>query len=120
MIISLLGIIITVWCIFILTIVGKGVPLPTNSLKKFVVIGLYRYNRNPMVTGFFLIWIGEGIFFESPGLFICALVYIAIVHPVVLFIEEPQLSDDFGESYGRYCNEVPRWIPRLTPYRGND
>ncbi len=119
-IISFLGILITVWCIFILTIVGKGIPLPTNSLQKFVVIGIYRYSRNPMAIGFSLIWIGEGVWFESPGLFICALAYIAIYRPVVLFIEEPQLMANFGESYQRYCNEVPRWIPRLTPYRGND
>ncbi len=87
---------------------------------EFVSIGLYRYCRNPMATGFCLIWIGEGILYESPGLFIITLVVFLIYRLVVLYVEEPQLSDDFGESYERYCNEVPRWIPRLTPYRGND
>ncbi len=73
-----------------------------------------------MATGFSLIWIGEGILFESPGLFICALAFIVIYHPVVLFIEEPRLIANFGESYERYCHAVPRWIPRLRPYRGDD
>ncbi len=119
-IIILLGILMTLWCFFVLTLVGKGIPLPTNSLKKFIAFGLYRYNRNPMATGFSLIWIGEGILFESPGLFICAFAFIAIYHTIVLFIEEPKLRANFGESYERYCNEVPRWIPRLTPYLDNE
>jgi len=87
---------------------------------QFVAIGLYRYSRNPMATGFFYIWIGEGILFESTGLFICTLAFFLLYHAFVLLIEEPQLTNDFGESYRQYCNAVPRWIPRLTPYQSDD
>jgi protein-S-isoprenylcysteine O-methyltransferase Ste14 len=30
---------------------------------------------------------------------------------VVILYEEPTLKHKFGESYRRYCKDVPRWIP---------
>lgn len=30
--------------------------------------------------------------------------------------EEPDLEQRFGKDYITYCEHVPRWIPRLTPY----
>ena len=35
---------------------------------------------------------------------------------VIPLIEEPQLRDRFGEAYIEYCNNVPRLIPRTTPW----
>jgi hypothetical protein len=37
--------------------------------------------------------------------------------PTVMFIEEPGLRRKFGESYEKYFESVPRWIPRLPSYR---
>ncbi|MBT5920444.1 MAG: isoprenylcysteine carboxylmethyltransferase family protein, partial [Alphaproteobacteria bacterium] len=31
--------------------------------------------------------------------------------------EEPGLEKRFGETYVRYKENVPRWIPRLTPWQ---
>jgi protein-S-isoprenylcysteine O-methyltransferase Ste14 len=32
--------------------------------------------------------------------------------------EEPAIEKRFGEDYRRYKANVPRWLPRLTPWRG--
>ena len=48
--------------------------------------------------------------------------------PLVMFgifnfhvlMEETFLADKFGETYKRYRKAVPRWIPRLTPYREHE
>ncbi len=34
-------------------------------------------------------------------------------------LEEPGLEERFGEDYRRYKANVPRWIPRLTPWEGD-
>jgi hypothetical protein len=33
------------------------------------------------------------------------------------FFEEPGLERRFGGDYTRYRENVPRWIPRLTPWQ---
>jgi len=35
-----------------------------------------------------------------------------------LIFEEPDLERRFGEDYRRYKANVPRWIPRRTPWNG--
>jgi protein-S-isoprenylcysteine O-methyltransferase Ste14 len=34
----------------------------------------------------------------------------------VMAYEEPTLRRLFGDDYVDYCRNVPRWIPRLTPF----
>jgi protein-S-isoprenylcysteine O-methyltransferase Ste14 len=44
----------------------------------------------------------------------------AVVLGVSLFVvlyEEPTLRRKFGTQYEAYCRNVPRWIPRLRPWR---
>jgi len=33
-------------------------------------------------------------------------------------LEEPMLVNRFGDDYVTYERNVPRWIPRLTPWEG--
>ena len=61
---------------------------------------------------------GEALLFQSKGLFIYFLVMFGVFNVHVL-IEETLLADKFGATYEHYCKSVPRWIPRLTPYREN-
>jgi protein-S-isoprenylcysteine O-methyltransferase Ste14 len=34
--------------------------------------------------------------------------------------EEPGLARRFGDDYLEYKRNVPRWIPRITPWRPED
>jgi len=34
----------------------------------------------------------------------------------VLVYEEPKMRSTFGQEYRDFCANVPRWIPRLTPW----
>src|SRR5262249_41614672 len=36
---------------------------------------------------------------------------------VFVVYEEPTLQRTFGAEYESFCANVPRWIPRLTPWR---
>ena len=57
--------------------------------------------------------IGQAILFRSFLLVGYALLVGAIVHVFVVFVEEPTLCDQFGESYVSSLHTVPRWIPRF-------
>ena len=73
--------------------------------------GPYRYTRNPMYVGAFLIWLGWTIFYGSAAVLVAFLVLSAIILFVLVPLEERALERRFGEEYRRYKGEVPRWIP---------
>ena len=96
--------------------IGKGTLVPTAPPKKLVVSGVYRYVRNPMIIGGLMIILGESLIFTSIELFILFAVIFIINHIYFVYSEEPELIKRFGEDYIEYKKNVPRWIPRLTPW----
>jgi protein-S-isoprenylcysteine O-methyltransferase Ste14 len=94
---------------------GRGTPAPIDAPKRLVVVGLYRYVRNPMYIGVFTMLMGEVALFGSRALLVYALGWLALIHLAVVLYEEPTLRASFGEDYARYCRHVRRWIPRLDP-----
>jgi protein-S-isoprenylcysteine O-methyltransferase Ste14 len=82
-----------------------------------VVTGLYRYVRNPIYVALVAVILGQAVLFGDWRLLLYgALVFVAF-HIFVLAYEEPTLRESFGAEYESYCANVPRWIPRLTPWR---
>ncbi len=100
------------WCAWDFTFAGRGTPAPIDPPRELVVRGLYRYVRNPMYVGILLILLGEAFLFASQKLFAYVAVMFIVYLLVVILYEEPTLKHKFGESYRRYCRNVPRWIPR--------
>jgi len=97
---------------------GLGTPAPVLPPRHLVVTGLYRYVRNPMYVGVAAVIFGQALLFGSVRLLIYgALVWLAFFLFVLLY-EEPKLRDTFGDEYLRFCQNVPRWIPRARAWRG--
>lgn len=97
-------------------VVGKGTLAPWDPTKKLVVVGPYRYVRNPMITGVVTILLGESAFFGSVIIASWALFFLTMNHVYFTLSEEPGLVRRFGEDYKHYMQRVPRWIPRTTPW----
>lgn len=114
-----LGVVIYVLCSGSFVFIGKGTPIPFTPTKELIVTGLYRFVRNPLYISGVLVLTGEAILFQSVGIFIYCLVMFGIFNVHVL-MEEALLADKFGAAYEQYRNSVPRWIPRLKPYKEND
>ncbi len=95
---------------------GEGTLSPLHPTKKLVVVGVYRYVRNPMITGVLTILLGESIFFLSIYVFGLFLFFSVGNHVYFIKSEEPGLVKRFGEEYLLYKENVPRWIPRRTPW----
>ena len=113
-----LGLVLMIWTNRLFITVGKGTLAPWNPPQKLVIRGVYRHVRNPMITGVYCILLGESAFFGSLpllGLFAFGLILNLIYIPLS---EEPGLARRFGDDYLLYKKNVPRWIPRLTPWEG--
>jgi protein-S-isoprenylcysteine O-methyltransferase Ste14 len=98
-------------------LVGLGTPAPVMPTKHLVVTGFYRYVRNPMYVGVLTIILGNALILGNVAVFAYAAL---IALGFVLFVmgyEEPTLHRQFGVEYQEFCRNVPRWIPRLTPWR---
>ena len=100
---------------------GLGTPAPILPTSHLVVSGLYQYVRNPMYVGVLAIILGQGLLFGDGRLFAYGVLLWLAVHIFVVGYEEPTLRRSFGPDYEVFRRNVPRWIPRLSPWRsGND
>lgn len=107
------GGIILLWSFWNFLIQGRGTPAPIDPPKELVVAGFYRYVRNPMYVGIFLILLGHFLWFKSVGLLVYAVIAFLTVHLFVILYEEPTLKRTFGAAYEGYLKRVPRWIPKI-------
>ena len=116
--ISIVGFAVALRCVWDFGWTGRGTPAPMIPPQRLVVVGFYRYVRNPMYVGFAAGWIGLWVVFGHPNpRLIAAVAAVALaVHLFVLFYEEPTLRKKFGADYEQYCENVRRWWPRLTPW----
>ena len=96
--------------------IGQGTLAPWTPTQKLVVYGIYRYMRNPMITGVLLILLGESFLFGSIWIYLWFLFFLIGNHFYFIKSEEPGLVKRFGNEYVRYAENVPRWIPRRTPW----
>jgi protein-S-isoprenylcysteine O-methyltransferase Ste14 len=119
-----LGLVLMVATIRLFMKVGKGTLAPWNPPQRLVVRGVYRYVRNPMISGACCLLLGEAVLAASLpllGLFALAVIVNVVYIPLS---EEPGLAKRFGDDYLIYKQNVPRWIPRLKPWPteppGND
>ncbi len=116
---AVLGFAVALRCIWDFGRTGHGTPAPMAPPKRLVVVGFYRYVRNPMYVGFLTGWTGLWVVFgraSTTALEVAAVALIAVALFVQLY-EEPTLRKLFGAEYEEYCRNVPRWLPRLRPWK---
>jgi protein-S-isoprenylcysteine O-methyltransferase Ste14 len=97
-------------------LVGLGTPAPVAPPQHLVVTGFYRYVRNPMYVGVLAIILGNALILENGAIFAYAAVVALGFALFVMGYEEPALRQQFGAEYQEFCKNVPRWLPRLTPW----
>lgn len=105
------------WCVLLFARVGRGTLAPWDPTRRLVAVGPNRHVRNPMIGGVLLMLAGEALVWRSGVLALWAGAFLLVNHAYFLLTEEPGLERRFGESYRVYRAHVPRWIPRLTPWR---
>lgn len=94
---------------------GSGAE-DNNVPQRLVLEGPYRYVRNPLYGTDFLLIVGAALLTRNWGLVLLAALYLAQLG-LQLPLEERELRQRFGSQYRRYCELVPRFVPRLRPLR---
>src|SRR4051812_8458390 len=97
---------------------GRGTPAPAAPTERLVVQGAYRHVRNPMYVAVLAVVLGQVLLFAGWGLFAYLVVIGITMASFVHVYEEPTLRETYGPAYGEFCENVPRWLPRVTPWTG--
>lgn len=98
------------------TRLGRGTLAPWDPPKRLVIVGPYRYVRNPMYAGVLFLLLAESVAFRSWAVFLWFAFFLTANLIYVPLSEEPGLIARFGDAYREYQRYVPPWIPRLTPW----
>lgn len=109
----LAGSLVVLRCFWDFTFKGRGTPVPMDPPRELVVTGFYRYVRNPIYAGVFLIFLGHFLWFGYWSLLMYTMLAFLGAHLFIVLYEEPTLKRKFGTSYEEYLKRVPRWIPRF-------
>ena len=109
--------------LFLLTICSMGrlwalMYISGNKSQEVITDGPYSMVRHPLY--FFSLIGAVGIGLVSENLLILALIVIFYVayYPFTIFAEEKRLENKFGEVYLEYKRKTPRFLPKLSLYRG--
>lgn len=95
---------------------GDGTPAPWDPPKKLVIRGPYRYVRNPMISSVLISLTAEATYFHSWPLLVWMGIFFLVNIVYFPLFEERGLKARFGADYVNYKSNVPRWLPRLTPW----
>ena len=99
------------WSCVSMAILGEGTPLPAATARKLVVVGPYRFVRNPMAVAGALQTIGVGLWRGSWMVIVSSLTGALIWNTFIRPEEEADLSARFGDDYDAYRAVVRCWIP---------
>ena len=115
---SVLGFTVALRCVWDFGRTGHGTPAPMAPPQRLVVVGFYRYVRNPMYLGVFVGWAGLWVVFgrlSMAAIKVASVMVLGVVLFVLLY-EEPTLRKMFGAEYEEYCRHVRRWVPRMRAW----
>ena len=110
------GIALVAWTATLFARVGRGTIAPWDPTASLVVLGPYRHVRNPMISGVLAMLLGEAAIFASVPLLLWFAGVFAVNALYLPLVEEPGLRKRFGSDYDAYRANVPRWLPRLSPW----
>lgn len=98
---------------FAMTLFGDGTPLPAKTARKLVILGPYRFVRNPMAVAGATQTVGVGLILGAWTVVASAVVGSLVWNYFIRPDEEADLLARFGEPYHRYTTRVRCWIPTV-------
>lgn len=85
-------------------------PLKPQNTSSLVTSGVYRFTRNPMYLGLWLVVLGWAAFLCSALAFLGPIAFVAYISRFQIVPEERVLSGKFGTAYSGYLARVRRWL----------
>ena len=112
---AVVGLALSLWAIIHMRHVGKGNPFDAFGhevaprTQHLMTDGPYRYSRNPMLLGIFILLIGVIMILRSWQAVLIFVLFVVIMLCQVVS-EEKRLAKDFGDEYTEYCKHTRRII----------
>ncbi len=107
----IVGGIVALWTIAIQITLASGTPFPMLPTKKLLIVGPFKYCRNPMTLGTVTAYLGVAILIGSFSAFLVVAVLSAVLIGYLKLIEEKELLLRFGNEYSEYKRKTPFIIP---------
>jgi protein-S-isoprenylcysteine O-methyltransferase Ste14 len=85
--------------------------------EDLVTEGFFAHSRNPLYLGNLLVLLGLFLIHGNPWVFAIGVPFFLLGYAAIVAAEEAYLRDKFGDAYGSYVHDVPRWFPRLRGLR---
>ena len=85
-------------------------PKPWEPAPELIIVGIYRYTRNPMYVSFGVLQAGLGLLLGSalPALLVPVSGW--VIYLIAIRHEEDYLRGKFGADYEAYLGQVRRWL----------
>jgi protein-S-isoprenylcysteine O-methyltransferase Ste14 len=112
-----LGLVGLLWCARDFFVAGRGTLAPWDPPRHLVVVGLYRFVRNPMYISVLTLVVGWWLTTGSRLLAGYSTLLAIGFHLRVLYHEEPWLRRQFGDEWIAYSASVRRWLPHVRPWK---
>jgi len=116
----LTGLVFGISSIVYQNVVGKGGPLEISYIeispktKNLVTSGPYRFTRNPMLFGTFLIYCALALIINSITAVFLVILFAVFMLTFVIKKEEERLLQDFGNQYEQYRDKTPLIFPWIS------
>ncbi len=115
------GVVLAVPGLYFLTVSNKSLRALGSGANAFIltqkVVGqnIYRYTRNPMSLGYYLVVVSMGFISSSTLITACGLLGVIPAHIFFLkYFEELELEIRFGQSYKEYKQKTPFLFPKFS------
>jgi len=84
--------------------------MPFDPASTLITTGFYRFTRNPMYMGMFLMLLGVAFLLGSIAVLFPVLLFILVIRNNFVLGEERFLEATFGQHYLDYKSAVRRWL----------
>jgi protein-S-isoprenylcysteine O-methyltransferase Ste14 len=95
------------WTIIVQIKLASGTPFPMLPTKKLLIIGPFKYCRNPMTLGTVIAYSGVAILIGSYTSLLVVVIFSLMLLVYLKLIEEKELEMRFGQEYLEYKKNTP-------------
>lgn len=85
-------------------------PMKPENTTSLVQHAIFRFSRNPMYLGFFMLLMAWGLWLSNVVGLLVGLLFIPCMNRLQIQPEEAALAERFGDEFTEYCRHVRRWL----------
>jgi len=79
--------------------------------------GIYSTVRHPLYVGNFFMWLGPALLTENVWFNVAFILFYWVYYERIMFAEEQFLRRKFGETYTKWAENTPAFIPSFKNFR---